>query len=105
VIFGVILAGPTCPVDPVYHACRPHPLGDFEVQARSPSAAVLASAWTEKNGHYVLRVMPGSYVLVVVTTHVFPRCPHIPVSIGSGTTIRADISCDTGIRLPVSPNM
>jgi hypothetical protein len=87
----------------VYHACRPRPLGDAEVQARSASAAVMASARTGADGHYSLKVGPGSYLLVVVTTGVFPRCPHVQVSAVSGTAIRADITCDTGLRRPGPP--
>jgi hypothetical protein len=98
VIFGVIQASPACSVDRVYHACRPRPLGHVEVQARSPSAGVMASALTEADGHYSLRLGPGSYLLVVVITQVLPRCPHVPVSVGSGAAIRANINCDTGIR-------
>jgi hypothetical protein len=100
VIFGVVQAGPVCPVDPVYHACRPRPLGHVEVQARSPGAAVVASARTQTDGHYSLHLGPGSYVLVVVTTQLFPRCPHTLVSTGSGAPVRANINCDTGIRAP-----
>jgi hypothetical protein len=102
-IFGVVQAGPSCPVDPVYHACRPRPLGHVEVQARSPSAGLVASARTQADGHYTLHLGPGSYVLAVVTTEPFPKCPHTPVSIGSGAAIRANITCDTGIRQPGPP--
>lgn len=98
VIFGVVQASPACPVDRVYHACRPRPLGDVEVQARSPSAEVMAIALTEADGHYSLRLGPGSYRLSVVITQVFPRCPQVPVSVGSGAAIRANINCDTGLR-------
>lgn len=103
VIFGVVQAGPTCPVDPVYHACRPRPLGDVVVQARSPSSVLMASARTRADGHFSLQLGPGSYVLVVVITQLFPRCPRLTVSIGSGTAIRADIKCDTGLRQPGPP--
>jgi hypothetical protein len=102
-VSGVVLTAPTCPADPVYHACRPRPLADVEVQARSASAAVMASARTGADGRYTLQVGPGSYLLVVVTTGVFPRCPHVRVSAVSGTAIRADITCDTGLRLPGPP--
>lgn len=98
VIFGVVQAAPACPVDPIYHACRPHPLGDVEVQARSPGTRVMASARTETDGRYSLHLRPGSYVLVVVTTQVFPECPHMLVSIGSGAVIHTDITCHTGLR-------
>jgi hypothetical protein len=100
-IFGVVQAGPSCPVEPVYHVCRPRPLGHFEVQARSASAGLVASARTQADGHYALHLGPGSYVLVVVTTQVFPRCPRVAVSIGSGGAIHANINCDTGLRQPL----
>lgn len=103
-VVGVVLAAPTCPADPVYHACRPRPLGHVEVQARSAGAAVKASTRTGADGHYTLQVGPGSYLLVVVTTGAFPRCPHVRVSAVSGTAIRANITCDTGLRSPGPPS-
>jgi hypothetical protein len=101
VIYGVILARPVCPVDPVYHACRPRPLGGVEVQARSPGAGVagvMASARTGSNGHYSLQLRPGRYLLVAVPPQLLPRCPGVIVSVGSGAAIRADINCGTGLR-------
>ena len=100
VISGVVRAGPACPVDRVYHACRPGPLGDVEVQARSSSAGVMASARTGADGHYSLQLGPGRYLLVVLTTQVFTSCPHVLVSAESGVAIRADFNCDTGMRHP-----
>jgi hypothetical protein len=97
-IFGVVQAGPACPVDRVYHACRPHPLGGVEVQASSPGDGVLTSARTGTDGHYSLRLRAGRYQLVVVITQVFPRCLPVLVSVGSGAAVRTDINCDTGIR-------
>jgi len=35
VIFGIVQAGPTCPVESAYHACRPRPLGGAGLRARS----------------------------------------------------------------------
>lgn len=107
-VFGIIRINPSCPVDPVRHACSPHPFGNVEVQALAPSAGVAsarvaASAMTSANGRYSLRLKHGSYVLVVVVPGPLPRCPHQPVSIRSATTLRADITCDSGIHLPGGP--
>src|SRR5260370_7383083 len=33
VIFGVVRAGPTCPIDRAYHACRPRPLDHAHLPA------------------------------------------------------------------------
>jgi hypothetical protein len=50
------------------------------------------------DGTYRLRLPPGIYTLSVQTGTVLPRCPPATVSVPAETTIRADVSCDTGIR-------
>ena len=100
VIFGVVRAGPACPVDPVYHACRPRPLGDVELRARQARTGLISTARTSTGGRFSVRLSPGEYVLTVVTTAIFPRCPHVRVSVRSGTAVRASIACDSGIRVP-----
>jgi hypothetical protein len=100
VIFGVIRAGPTCPVDRVYHACRDRRLGNLDVQARPARTGVVFSARSNADGHFSVRLRPRNYLLTVLTTTTFPRCPQVPVSVRSGATVRARITCDTGIRLP-----
>lgn len=98
VIFGVVLASPACPVDRVYHACHPRPIGGAEVQARTAIAGVVATARTGTDGRFTLRIKPGSYLLVVRTPQVFPRCPRALVTLGSGATVRTHINCDIGLR-------
>ena len=100
VIFGVIRAGPTCPVDRVYHACRDRRLGDLDIRARSTSTGLISTARSSTNGHFSTRLSPGNDVLTVLTTAIFPRCPPVRVSVRSGAAVRASITCDTGIRLP-----
>ncbi len=100
VIFGIVQAGPTCPVESARHACRPRPLGDAELRARSARTGLTFSARTSAGGHFFVRLGPGEYVLTVATTAVFPRCPPVGVSVRSGMAVRANITCDTGIRLP-----
>ena len=100
VIFGIVQAGPTCPVESANHACRPRPLGDAELRARSARTGLTLSARTSTSGHFSVRLRPGEYVLTVATTAVFPRCLPVGVSVRSGTAVRANITCDTGIRLP-----
>jgi hypothetical protein len=100
VIFGIIRAAPTCPVDRVYHACRDRRLGDVDVQARSARTGLISTARANADGHFSVRLRPGDYVLTVLTTAIFPRCPPVRVSVRSGAAVRASITCDTGIRLP-----
>jgi Carboxypeptidase regulatory-like domain len=95
--YGIISAGPTCPVERVGRPCPPGPVS-AEVNARTASGQTVATAHSDAHGDYRLSLAPGRYTLVVVTSSIFPRCPDTPVSVTDGVPTRADISCDTGIR-------
>lgn len=97
-ISGVVEARPGCPVERPSRLCKPRPLGDVRVEARSLPAGVTASARTRADGHYSFRLGQGRYVLVAVTRQVLPRCPHVLVSVTSSAPVRANINCDSGIR-------
>jgi hypothetical protein len=97
-ISGVVAASPGCPVERPDRACKPRPLGDVRIEARSLPAGVTASTRTRADGHYSFRLGPGRYVLVAVTGQVVPRCPHVLVSVMSPAPVRANIHCDSGIR-------
>jgi hypothetical protein len=97
-ISGIVAARPGCPVERPSRLCKPRPVGDVLVEARSLSAGVTASTRTHADGHYSLRLGQGRYVLVAVTRQALPRCPHVPVSITSPAAVHANIRCDSGIR-------
>jgi hypothetical protein len=97
-IFGVVEASPGCPVERPSRPCKPRPLGDVRVEARSLPAGVTASTRTRADGHYSLQLGKGRYVLVAVTRQVVPRCPHVLVAVTSPAPVRANINCDSGIR-------
>jgi hypothetical protein len=97
-VAGVVVASPGCPVERRDHACQPHVLGGVRVEARRLPTGVTATARTGADGHFSLRLAPGRYVLNVATGRVFPRCPQVTVSVGSARPVRADITCDSGIR-------
>jgi hypothetical protein len=59
---------------------------------------VTASTRTSADGHYVLMVRRGRYVLVAMTGQIFPLCPHVHIFVTSQAPVRADINCDSGIR-------
>ena len=98
VISGMVEARPGCPVERPGRMCRPRPVGDVRVEARSVSAGVTASTRTGADGHYTIRVGQGRYVLVAVTRQALPRCPHVVVSVTSPAPVHANIRCDSGIR-------
>jgi len=98
-VFGWVRAEPTCPVERKGHPCPPRPLRAVEIEARSLGGQVVATTQTRADGYYSFQLLPDSYVLVVKTLGVFPRCPHVPVSVRPRMfVVRADVSCDTGIR-------
>jgi hypothetical protein len=97
-ISGVVEARPGCPVERPSRLCKPRPLGHVRVEARALPAGVTASTRTRADGHYSFRLGPGRYVLVAVTRQVLPRCPHVLVPVTSPAPVRANITCDSGIR-------
>jgi hypothetical protein len=97
-ISGVVEARPGCPVERPSRLCKPRPLGEVRVEARSLPAGVTASTRTRADGHYSFRLGKGRYVLVTVTRQAIPRCPHVLVAVTSRAPVRANIHCDSGIR-------
>jgi hypothetical protein len=93
---GVVLAGPTCPVEQPGQLCLPRPV-DGEVQAMQ-NDQVKASAHTDPSGRFELAVAAGNYTLTVDVGGPFPRCEPVPVEVRVAATVTADIDCDTGIR-------
>ena len=96
-VSGVVEARPGCPVERPVRLCKPRPVGDVLVEARSLSG-VTARTRTRVDGHYSLRLGQGRYVLVEVARQTLPRCPHVPVSVTSPAAVHANIHCDSGIR-------
>lgn len=68
------------------------------VHAINPAGHTAGSATTDAAGRYSIHLTPGGYTLRVATDGPFPHCPDTPVTVTGGTTVTADINCDTGIR-------
>lgn len=97
-VSGVVNARPGCPIERPGGMCKPRPVGDVRVEARSLAAGVVASTRTRADGHYSFRLGQGRYTLVAVTRQVLPRCPYVQVSVTSAAPVSASIRCDSGIR-------
>lgn len=78
--------------------CKPRPVGNVRIEARSLAAGVVASTRTRADGHYAFRLGQGRYLLAAVTRQVLPRCRSVQVSVTSPAPVRANIHCDSGIR-------
>ncbi|HEX2856606.1 MAG TPA: hypothetical protein VHO26_03870 [Propionibacteriaceae bacterium] len=95
--YGYVMAGPTCPVERPGHPCPPRPVSET-VDARTGVGTTVASTRSDAHGRFALDLSPGVYTLVVLTPTGWPRCPAVSVTVRSATPVRADISCDTGLR-------
>jgi hypothetical protein len=95
---GVVQASPGCPVERQGQPCKPDPVGNVLVEARSLPTGVTARTRTSADGHYLLRLRRGRYVLTVTTGQTPTRCPHVHIFVTSLAPVRADIPCDSGIR-------
>jgi hypothetical protein len=95
--YGYVTAGPTCPVEKQGQPCPPRPVS-AAIDAHNESGATVASTTSDSYGRYALALLSGSYTLVVIAPSGWPRCPNTSVTVLSGSAVRADVSCDTGIR-------
>lgn len=97
VVEGVVLAGPTCPVEQLGQSCPPVPVAGTVV-AIDGDGSTIATTETDATGHYSIELAPGDYTLRVVVVGPFPSCPDTPVTVRPGAPTTANIDCDTGIR-------
>jgi hypothetical protein len=97
-VAGLVEARPGCPVERPSRLCKPRPLSEVRVEARSLPAGETAITRTRADGRYSFRLGKGRYVLVPVLRQVLTRCPHILVAVTSPAPVRANINCDSGIR-------
>jgi hypothetical protein len=67
------------------------------VSARRADGTTL-TATISRGGSYRIAVLAGNYTLNVRTGSLLPACPQATVAVSVGAAVRADISCDTGIR-------
>jgi len=94
---GRITAGPTCPVEQAGHPCPPQPVA-AQVVVRDRSGRTVATTRSRADGTYQLSVAAGAVALEVLPPGPFPRCTPVDVTVAPAQAIRADITCDTGIR-------
>ncbi|OGG57627.1 hypothetical protein A2765_00175 [Candidatus Kaiserbacteria bacterium RIFCSPHIGHO2_01_FULL_56_24] len=101
-IQGVVMAGPTCPVerDPPDPACADKPIQtNIWISRKITPQQVIATTYSDANGAFQILLPPGDYVIQAGPSGVpLPRCGDTSATVGaSGYTVVA-ISCDTGIR-------
>jgi hypothetical protein len=95
-IFGVVTAGPTCPVERVGSPCPPG-LWTGDVRATDPGGRSV-DVQTDARGNYSLTLAPGTYEVIPVTDGGPPTGKPTSVVVVAGPPQRVDLTVDTGIR-------
>ena len=95
---GTVLAGPTCPVEPIDSAtCEPKPV-EGVVQLKRGDL-VIASVRADANRAFTVVAPAGDYTLTVDTgANLYPRCQPVEVTVVDAAETTADVMCDTGLR-------
>ena len=95
-VAGHVTLSPTTPV------CQPgvpcvKPFAGATVQVLDSSRDLVGSAVTNTSGAFIVSVPHGQYLIHVLTVD-FPRCPEVPVVVGTDYFTLVKVPCDTGIR-------
>jgi hypothetical protein len=97
---GVVLLGPSCPVEQENVPCLDKPL-EANIRVLDPgSSDVVATTSSGKDGRFVVRLAPGRYVLEGVSPagEAFPFAKPVDVTVRPDTFTSATVAFDTGIR-------
>ena len=97
---GVVTLGPVCPVEPVPADpnCAPKPYSTTVVLTDPSTNKEIARTKSTSAGAYSFVVAPGDYILTAIGGSMFPRCPSLSATVVKNSSVKVNISCDTGIR-------
>jgi hypothetical protein len=98
-IRGFVVLGPSCPVVQVNEPCPDEPF-EAKIHVLDPgSSDVVATASSDKDGRFVVRLAPGRYVLEGVSPgEAFPFAKPVDVTVRPHAFTNATVAFDTGIR-------
>jgi len=96
-IRGQALAGPQCPVEIQGSPCPPVPYEGIVVATDIESDAEFRVD-TDADGHFELRLEPGTYEVSIVSDSSPPFAKPQTVTVESGAFAEITVSVDTGIR-------
>jgi hypothetical protein len=102
---GVVLAGPTCPVERVDSPCPERPVAltlGFYTPTHSTPAVPVATATSDASGRFRVALPPGTYVVQRAcgpqACTQFPFVKPLTVEVQPGRYTSLTINADTGIR-------
>ncbi len=98
-VSGTIRAYPCAPVERIDSPCAGRPVAGLELdylQGTTPAAKAVSDA----NGHYSIDLPAGSYT-VKLKSYMRVMTGPSKISVAAGSSIVADYTVDSGIRVPV----
>src|SRR6266540_623298 len=98
-IRGIVLLGPTCPVETLEGPCPDRPLADVEVQVLQ-GGDVVASVRSDGDGRFTVALDPGHYEVQAMLQEGGPGMSAKPVDVNvtSGEFADVNVPVDSGIR-------
>ena len=97
---GLVVAGPSCPVERAEDPCPPKPVPNRLVIIETPGGTVVARVTTDQKGHFTVRLAPGTYDLQVPPGSSPYPVQHTgqQVTVVAGQTVQVQVMLDSGIR-------
>jgi hypothetical protein len=98
-IQGMVVVGPTCPVERINSPCPPHPLA-ATVVVRDGTGAEVTRFHSGGDGGFKVDLRPGSYTLVGLNigSSSLPRPIPTSVTVSEGSYTSVNVQYDSGIR-------
>jgi hypothetical protein len=96
---GVVLAGPTCPVEQAGQSPCVRSVSGATILALDSSRHEVGRAVSDADGGYLLRLPPGNYQIVPQPVQGLMRvAAESTIIVPDGAPVRLDLQYDTGIR-------
>jgi hypothetical protein len=99
-IRGLVLLGPTCPVETKASPCPDTPASGVTVRILRDGEPIDATATSDASGRFELALPPGHYTLEAIVGPDGPGMSAKPVdvTVPSGAFVEVVVPVDTGIR-------
>lgn len=94
---GLVLIGPTCPVQRPGHSCV-RPYKDLISVRREPGGEVIARVHSKADGRFIVLLRVGRYLLQPRNGTPFPRAQSQAITVRRHRFTTVTISFDSGIR-------
>ena len=99
-VSGRVVSVPCAPVEKLGSPCPGRPVAGLEIDFICGQPSSVTKAVTDANGHYSVRVAPGSCAVKFQTYMRYVSGP-LKFTVNAGDNIVADYVLDNGIRVPL----